>query len=131
MVMQTFEQLVLLLGYYCLLDPSRQSLMHQGPNPLIQRLAAYPFHFFLRPNLKLLMLPLLVIATHNHPTNTALLQRELHVQFLTEFLESSVNPVAGPQLGLGEEFALRCRFPQEYWSNALEYLRSVPEQSVS
>jgi hypothetical protein len=128
---ELFQELVLLLGYNCYQNSAGQSLMHQGPftPPIVQRLAALPFRFFLDPELKTILFPTLILACYNHPVNTNFLIHELNPKVLVNYLlECSESPKAVLPAAVDAKFALSHRFGHAKWDSAVKFLQHyLPE----
>ena len=122
------NELLLFIGYFCLLRPTNQDVLHWGSHPtILQKLCDLPFDYFCNPKLMDALMPTLMIACCNHEGNLVVVKEQLNVRHIVNYIDRDEAAARAPaQDGDASalKFTLRDRFPSEQIGAARRFLLS-------
>jgi hypothetical protein len=83
------HEIILLLGYFTLLNSQNQEVMLWGKAPAtpIQKLCALPIQYFTEQKYKDILFPTLVAVCYENKNNTQVMQQEMSTMPLVEFIK--------------------------------------------
>ena len=114
------NELLLFIGYFCLLRPRNQDVLHWGSHPtILQKLCDLPFDYFCKPRLLEALMPTLLIACYKHEGNLVVVREQLNVKHIIAFMDSSESEPSKAN----DIFALAQRFPQSEILSARSFLQ--------
>jgi hypothetical protein len=121
------EEVLLLTGYFCLLQPAHQDVMRWGTAPtILQKLCSVPFVYFSDPRFVPVLFPTLIAATFSNEQNKEVIQCEMSLEMLNDFLKDQLkDPDPDKPVSSGDsKFNLRERFPTALLSDAEDFFSS-------
>jgi len=141
-----------LLGLFCLGRPGNQDVLRwgQSPNILHLLLCGLPFEYFADPHRRRVLMPTLLAAAYDSPAIAQVIQTELSLEFLLQFLDGEIatsrqrlddgdddcererncegeRPVTTTVETVSEGFEVAQRFPRAIWEPARRQLLALLE----
>ncbi|UJR08302.1 hypothetical protein I4U23_012573 [Adineta vaga] len=123
------HQIILLIGYYCVLNQDNQCRLAFGNRPtVLQQLSCLPFRYFVESKYMDRLFPTLIACSYDCDTTRAILQTEMSLELIANFIESKVVNEDDSKLIIISAFQMR--FPRDEWTNALKYYRPTSKISM-
>ena len=139
------HEMLLLLGQFTLGSAANGEILRWrwGEHPtMLHRLASLPFAYFVKPQLRRVLLPTLIAGCVHDVDNSRILAHRLSAQHLLRFLREqmvaapsaseltpatslSADPSELPMVAM--DFALSARVPSRLWPAALAFFSTRPE----
>lgn len=92
------DELLLLLGYFCIANPANQGMLQWGKPPsIMQRLLDMPFAYFLQPALQAVALPTLLSIAYGNHRCCDVIQRCVSIELLLGYVEGQMAAAAQEQ----------------------------------
>ena len=115
------REVLVLMGYFALDEPSNQESMQWGSPPsLLSRLLELPFVHFHEPELVSVLFPTLIAACHASPSNTAVVSAEMSASLLDQYLAATLSGVADARnAGVPRTVYLHANEPAPTWATVL------------
>ena len=88
------NEIILLIGYFCLENQSNQDMLHyhNGRNPtILQRLISLPDQYFSDNQNKQILFPTLICAVFENDTNREIFRREMTANVLVNYVEQGIE----------------------------------------
>ena len=105
------NELLLFIGYFCLLRPRNQDVLHWGSHPtILQKLCDLPFDYFCKPKLLDALMPTLLIACYNHEGNLVVVREQLNVKHILAHMDCCADEKIGKS---NDIFSIYKRFPED------------------
>jgi hypothetical protein len=130
---ELFQQLILFVGYYALLNADAQAVFRWGQSPtLLQRLCNLPLFFFIDDAGKRVLLPTLMAVCFRNEANKRVMLAELNKKILLDYLRVEVaahkklqqqqqHKTATAAKPKPNAFALTQRFPARLFAEAMRF----------
>ena len=102
-IAELLNQVVVLLGYFCMRNPTNQGMLQWGKSPtLLQRLCSVPFPYFSHPELVDVYMPTLLAVCCNHERACEMVEQYVSMDVLLQYAQSQQQGLqqAGVQKGL-------------------------------
>jgi len=90
-VKDLLDELILLIGYFCILNNDNQDLLSKGTCPTIQKLSGVPFHYFTDKRLKDVLFPTLFCAVYKNKRNLDILYKDINKDYLVKYLQNHIQ----------------------------------------
>ena len=114
MYQSIINELLLFVGYFCLLRPTNQDVLHWGEQPtILQKLCDLPFDYYCKPRLISALIPTILIACYKHDDNLAVVREQLSEQHILDYVNKKTVASENPD---DDVFALGNRFPTKLLS---------------
>ncbi|CAF4081483.1 unnamed protein product, partial [Adineta steineri] len=122
------HQIILLIGYYCVLNQDNQCRLAFGNRPtVLQQLSCLPFRYFVESKYMDILFPTLISCSYDCDTTRAILQTEMSLELIANFIDTkTVNEDDSKSI----ISAFHMRFPYDEWTNALKYYRPTSKLST-
>ncbi|CAF1249522.1 unnamed protein product [Rotaria sp. Silwood1] len=125
------HEIILLIGYYCVLNQDNQCHMAFGNRPtVLQQLSCLPFRYFVESKYMDILFPTLISCSYDCDTTRAILQTEMSLDLIANFIEikltetKTINEIDNHSV----ISAFYMRFPYDEWNNALRYYRPISKR---
>ncbi|UJR37944.1 hypothetical protein I4U23_030629 [Adineta vaga] len=121
------NQIILLMGYYCVLNQDNQCRLAFGNRPtILQQLSCLPFRYFVEAKYMDILFPTLIACSFDCDSTRAILQTEMSLDLIINFIQTKLTETKV----LDEDnnntiFVFHMRFPRDEWNNALKYYRPI------
>ncbi|CAF1556292.1 unnamed protein product [Adineta ricciae] len=116
------NQIILLIGYYCVLNQDNQCRLAFGNRPtVLQQLSCLPFRYFVESKYMDILFPTLIACSFDCETTRTILQTEMSLDLIINFIQTKLNETNEND----NEFGFHMRFPRDEWNNALKYYRPI------
>ncbi|KAI1296924.1 S phase cyclin A-associated protein in the endoplasmic reticulum [Halotydeus destructor] len=123
------HEVILLLGYFTVLNPDNQVVVQAGQKPtILEQLCSMPFGYFSDSRLKEILFPTLICCCYDNQDNKAVLEDEMSPVMLISWIESimvdlQLKAVAKHKSTttanvFDEKWTLATRFPKNQWIRA-------------
>lgn len=93
-VIDILQELILLTGYFALLNPGNQALLSRGTvtHTLVYKLCKLPVKFYYSlPLFKELLLPTVIAVVHNNEANLRIFEDEGHLPLIAKYLQQKIS----------------------------------------
>lgn len=90
-VKDLLDELLLLMGYFAVLNPTNQRILAKGTSSLIQKLSAMPFQYFTDKRLKDVLFPTIFSAIYGEERNLEILYQEVSKDHLIKYLQAQIQ----------------------------------------
>ncbi|CAF1137260.1 unnamed protein product [Adineta steineri] len=122
------HQIILLIGYYCVLNQDNQCRLAFGNRPtVLQQLSCLPFRYFVESKYMDILFPTLISCSYDCDTTRAILQTEMSLELIANFIDTKT---ANEDDSKSIVSAFHMRFPYDEWTNALKYYRPTSKLSM-
>lgn len=86
------NEVILMIGYYCVLDqPNQDSLSGLSSNSIIHSLCNFPSQYYLERQKMTVLFPTLICCVFRHDRNLEMLLSETSLQYFVNFLNKEVS----------------------------------------
>ncbi|GFS97997.1 s phase cyclin A-associated protein in the endoplasmic reticulum [Nephila pilipes] len=126
------HEIILLVGYFTVLNPENQSIIQAGQNPtVLQQLCCLPFLYFSDSELTDILFPTLIACCYKNPANKTILQQEMTSELLSNYIEvkylnTEENTLKESKTDVHDKrWIFPVRFPKGHWSSAKHYFSNV------
>ncbi|CAF3402161.1 unnamed protein product [Rotaria socialis] len=118
------RQIIILIGYYCVLNQDNQCRLAFGNRPTVLRqLSCLPFRYFVESKYMDILFPTLIACSFDCETTRAILQTEMSLDLIVNYIEIKITePTPMNEDDIISSFHMR--FPRDEWNNALKYYQS-------
>ncbi|CAF2625926.1 unnamed protein product [Rotaria sp. Silwood2] len=115
------RQIILLIGYYCVLNQDNQCRLAFGNRPtVLQQLSCLPFRYFVESKYMDILFPTLIACSFDCETTRAILQTEMSLDLVENYIQTKMTETTT----INEDDIISTfymRFPRDEWNNALKY----------
>lgn len=132
---ELLHEVIIFLGFYCLLKEEHQSIMSYGEGQtLLAKVTSLPLHYFMDERGRAVLFPTIVATSFRSSHNLELLRSEMNLSLLRTFLTK--NLAKEEAIAAGVETAATSaaaaggfsgRFPQHLWQEALLFFSEEEE----
>lgn len=96
-IAELLNQVLLLIGYFCVQHPNNQAILHWGRSPtILQRLCSMPFQYFVVPELKAVAMPTLLCVCHGADRACELISQHISMGMVLQFVQQEQLQQLGP-----------------------------------
>jgi len=86
------HQIILLIGYYCVLNQDNQVRLAFGNRPtVLQQLSCLPFRYFVEIKYMDILFPTLIAASFDCDTTRTILQTEMSLDLIANFIQVEIR----------------------------------------
>ncbi|CAF0923481.1 unnamed protein product [Rotaria sp. Silwood1] len=121
------RQIILLIGYYCVLNQDNQCRLAFGNRPtVLQQLSCLPFRYFVESKYMDILFPTLIACSFDCETTRAILQTEMSLDLVGNYIQTKMTETTT----INEDdiiSAFHMRFPRDELNDALKYYQSKPK----
>ena len=87
-ISELLNEVILLIGYFAVLHPKNQSILHWGKSPtIIEKLCQLPFNYFIDRKLQTVLNPTLLSACFRNARNREVTERNVSLKFVLQFIK--------------------------------------------
>jgi hypothetical protein len=116
------NEIILLIGYFTVLNGENQIKLELGTPPtILQLLSTLPFSYFSDQKLSNILFPTLICCCYKNEKNRSVLSDEISTILLANYVMESLNGLTCCDNNSDGRFELEKRFPQKFWTDALQY----------
>ncbi|CAF4050504.1 unnamed protein product [Rotaria sordida] len=119
------RQIIILIGYYCVLNQDNQCRLAFGNRPtILQQLSCLPFRYFVESKYMDILFPTLIACSFDCETTRAILQTEMSLDLIGNYIQTKINETTTTTTTINEDDIIstfHMRFPCDEWNNALKY----------
>jgi hypothetical protein len=90
-VKDLLNELILLLGYFSVLNPANQDILTRGTPTLVQKLTGLPVPYFTDKRLKDILYPTMLCASYNHTRNLEIINQDMSMDHLEKYLQYHIQ----------------------------------------
>jgi hypothetical protein len=91
-IAELLNQVILLLGYFCMQNPSNQGMLQWGKSPtLLQRLCSVPFPYFSHPELVDVYMPTLLAVSYKHERACEMVEQYISMDVLLQYAKGQLR----------------------------------------
>jgi len=104
-VKDLLNELILLIGYFCVIHPTNQEILSLGTPTLMQKLSGLPVPYFTDKKLKDILYPTLLCTIYKNERNLDILNQEMSMDHLEKYLQYQMQlfPIDQIQEDQGKE----------------------------
>ncbi|CAF0765046.1 unnamed protein product [Didymodactylos carnosus] len=118
------RQIILLIGYYCVLNQDNQLKMAVGNRPtVLQQLSCLPFRYFVDQKQMEILFPTLIACSYDCDVTKAILSSEMSLDLISKYIDSKQSETSLPTNNDNTQFHFYMRFPRNEWKKAIKYYR--------
>jgi len=125
------RQIILLIGYYCVLNQDNQCRLAFGNRPtVLQQLSCLPFRYFVESKYMDILFPTLIACSFDCETTRAILQTEMSLDLIANYIQTKLTGTTT----VNEDdtiSAFYMRFPRDEWNNASKYYQPTSKSSIN
>ncbi|CAF1121133.1 unnamed protein product [Rotaria sordida] len=125
------HEIILLIGYYCVLNQDNQCRMAFGNRPtVLQQLSCLPFRYFVESKYMDILFPTLISCSYDCDTTRAILQTEMSLDLIANFIETKLTETKTVNEDEHNSVisAFHMRFPYDECNNALQYYQLISKR---
>ncbi|CAF4176320.1 unnamed protein product, partial [Rotaria sp. Silwood2] len=125
------HEIILLIGYYCVLNQDNQCRMAFGNRPtVLQQLSCLSFRYFVESKYMDILFPTLISCSYDCDTTRAILQTEMSLDLIANFIETKLSETKtiNENDNTSVISSFHMRFPYDELNNALQYYRPISKR---
>lgn len=96
-IAELLNQVLLLVGYFCVLAPSNQAMLQWGNSPnILQRLCSMPFQYFTTPPLWAVAMPTLLAVCYGADRTCEIVAQHVSLEVLLQHVQQELQRLQQP-----------------------------------